>query len=577
MKWMKNKGSNFIKSAIIIVMITLLLWSFAGCGKKPSDSVPTPTPTIMPTSRPTEMDDTIVVVMPGSTKSTQGYGANIPVPEPPPGETPLPRDIVPITTNPYLVESRDLMSLYNLVFESLVEMDDQGHPVPSLAKSWSVDDSGTKWTFVLRDGVVWHQTGREINAQDVHFTITLMQKIKGYSKHCQAIGYMKDWDVIDQKTILIETYEPFYGILHAMDFPVLPSDVGYTELGGEPIVPVGTGPYRVTAFDVEKGITLKLNPKWWQIPPTIQTIRAEIYDNIDTATSALSLRQLDVIQTDDITVSQLRESSDVNTYEYVTNYYEYLLPNLRAVELKDERIRRAIAHALDRQQIVSNVYINHAILVDTPVPPNSWLYEGKLLTYNNNIQEAKRLLNLAGWKQTDDDPWLDVSPEGVERDFKITILTSDDGENPQRYEAAQLISDQLAKIGINVEVVSEGWDVFQRKVSEGRFDLLLAGWYLSDIPDLRFALGSERKVNLSGYIDDEMDVLLEDVMKQHTEQGIKAAYDRLQQKIIEDVPIISLYFRTHTLLTQRRVTNVTHVGEGNAFSSIGQWKLLEQD
>jgi peptide/nickel transport system substrate-binding protein len=110
-------------------------------------------------------------------------------------------------------------------------------------------------------------------------------------------------------------------------------------------------------------------------------------------------------------------------------------------------------------------------------------------------------------------------------------------------------------------------------VKEGRFDLLLAGWYMNDIPDLRFAVRSDGSQNLSGYNDVEMDELLDEVMQSYTRETISASFERVQQKIIEDLPIISLYFRTHTLLTRRNITNVIQVKEESAYSSIQYWNI----
>lgn len=330
----------------------------------------------------------------------------------------------------------------------------------------------------------------------------------------------------------------------------------------------------VTSWAPGEQIILESNPNWWQRQPVIGKIIAKPYDDNALAVSALQLNQLDVVQTDQIALLATDQGLDIFSYEYTTRYYEFLVPNLRTQLLEDKRIRQAIAHALDRDEIVSNVYINHAIPVDTPVPPTSFLYTGRLLTYNNDVEEAKNLLRLSGWKHLDDgDPWLDVSPEGFETDFKLILLTNNDSENPHRAEAAKHIAKQLAEVGIDVEVKSEEWDDYINMVREGRFDLLLGGWYLNDIPDLRFIFESTGSQNLSGYKDAEMDEMLLGIMQHNTREGLATAFETLQQKIIDDLPIISLYFRTHTLLTKRNIENVIQVTEENAFASIQYWDI----
>jgi peptide/nickel transport system substrate-binding protein len=222
---------------------------------------------------------------------------------------------------------------------------------------------------------------------------------------------------------------------------------------------------------------------------------------------------------------------------------------------------------------VSNVYVNHAIVMDTPISPNSWLYEGRLAVYNRNLSEAKRLLMLAGWKNTDDDKWLDVSPAGVEDSLSLVLLTYDDPDRSLRYDAAKLIQSQLADVGIQIEICSETWDVFVQKMKEGNYDLLLAGWYLSDIPDFTFAFGSNSKDNVSHYRSEEMDRLLSEALQQSTAEGLQEVPDKIYQLIIDDLPIISLYFRTHTLLTTLPVQGVTNISEDNAYAGISNWYI----
>lgn len=531
------------------ILLTIVIISLLACNKDDAEDIfafdPTTQPTLAPLITPQpEGSGKIVVAIPSEIEST----------------------------NPFLVNSRDLRSLYNLIFEPLIKFNEIGEPIPVLAQTWQQDETGKKWTITIRDDVYWQHSGRKLDAYDIEFTLDLMKQIKDDSDFCESLGYIRYWSIEDASTIKIYSYEPFYGTLNALDFPILPYDAGYG-VDSEPLYPIGTGPYQVAAWKPGTEVVLQLNPEWWQKTPSIGTIIAQPYDDNSIAISALQLNQMDVVQTDEITLIASEQSREIFTYEYTTRYYEYLMPNLRSVLLGDERIRQAIAYALDRNEIVSNVYINHAILVDTPVPPTSYLYTGKLLTYDNDVEEARRLLKLAGWKNTDDDPWLDVSPDGLEIDFTLILLTNNDNENPQRYEAAHFIARQLEQVGIKVEVKAEEWDVFQNMVKESRFDLLLAGWYLNDIPDLRFMLKSDGSKNISGYTDVVMDELLQDIMNQKTREGLTASFDILQQKIIDDLPIISLYFKTHTLLTRNNILNISQITEDNAYSSIQYWTL----
>ena len=539
-----------MKSRILFLIIIIALL-FTGCGGSDTlqavEATPTPTPLV---GDWLGVNTTITVPMPSEIEST----------------------------NPFFVTKKDTLSLFSLIYEPLVTLNEANEPTPCIAKSWKADEEGTTWTFIIRDGIYWQKTNRELNAQDVIFTLDLMDSIKKESIHCKVMGYIKDWRRIDDRTIEIDTYEPFYGFLMAMDFPILPYDAGYSAYPeSQASIPVGTGPYY--AFDYRPGerIELQVNENWWKALPEITTVLTEIYDDPSLAVAALSLGQIDVIATDELAVTQIREGGNINAFEYSTNYYEFLMPNIKSnILLRDTKVRQAIALALDRQEIISNVYVNHAVITESPVQPSSWLYEGTVKGYDQDIAEAKRLLTLAGWKkETPEDTYYNISPDGIHTDFTLDLVTNNSEYDSYRYDTAVIIAKQLKEIGIKVNIKTVDWDMFSTRISEGYFDLLLAGWYVDEIPDFRnlFSIGGAN--NLSGYESEEMDALLEEVMQKATEEGLRNSFMTLQNLLVEDVPVISLYFRTNTLLTRGGIVNVTDIKDAKAYNTIHEWDVID--
>ena len=539
--------SNKIKIYILFTAIILLI---TGCTSSSSLKAVAPTPT--PTAY---VEDWL------------GVSTTIKVP--------VPSEIE--STNPYFVEKKDTISLYNLIYEPLIQLDESNSPQPCLAKSWRVDEDGTTWTFIIRDGVYWQNTNREINAQDVVFTLDLMNQIKKDSIHCRVMGYIKSWQRVDDRTLVIKTYEPFYGVLMAMNFPILPYDAGYTTGESQPSVPVGTGPFYVSDFRPGVRIELLANENWWKTLPEIRTVIGEIYDNTELALSAMSLGQIDVIATDETAVTQIREGGGINAFEYNTNYYEFLMPNIgNNILLRDKKVRQAIALGINRQEIISNVYVNHAVVTESPIQPSCWLYEGTVTGYEQDIEEAKRLLILAGWKkENEDDLYFNISPDGVYTDFTLDLLTNTSEYDSLRYESAVIIQKQLAEIGIKVNIRTAEWDLFPTRIKEGYYDLLLAGWYVDELPDYRKLFETDGVNNLSGYSSEEMDEILDNIMKQSTEEGLKSSLRQFQNLLVEDVPVISLFFRTNTLLTRGGIINVTDVKDDSAYCTINDWNVID--
>ncbi len=557
---MRNiKSFTIIRRIGGVLAALMLAATMAGCNRGGLD--PTATATPVPTAAATEP-----APQPGGTMT-------IAVPE---GSA---------FANPLLVTTREMSSLYHLVFESLLDTDDSGAPAPCLAETWEQGKDDLTWTFTLRTGVKWQRLGRELTAADVEFTFQQLKDL-GDDKYWSFVtDYVKSCKAGDGNTVEVELKRPFYGALQALNFPIIPAGAGY-EGGSAPDLPIGTGPYRVQAQSAAE-ITMEVNTDWWKKAPYITTVKAVVYPDNATAVSTLVLgSQLDAVQTDDLTVSQYRESGDANVYEYPTRYFEYLAFNFGSPDLQEKPVRQAIAYAIDRLEIVSYTYVNHAIVTDTPVPPDSWLYDGKVLKYTCDVTEARRLIMLAGWQDNYDakgeagkDGYWDTSPDGVRRDLTFTLLTNRDETNTIRNDAALLIASQLGKAGIRTEVKSVAWTDYDKMIKEKRFDLALCGTYLSPVPDYRALLGSDGELDVGGSATSDMDTLLADVLNSPDSASLKVKIGVLQNKIIEDLPILCLYFRNHTLLTSNDLKSLTGTVAGaredDAYARINQWYKVQ--
>ena len=459
-------------------------------------------------------------------------------------------------SNPLTERSRSMGSFYRLIYESLIGLDDKGAYVGILAQSWSFNTEEDTLTLMLRKGVKW-QDGRDFTAQDVVHTLNLIKDAGNDSIYYNLMEYLQSWESDADGNVVIKLSQCFYGVLSALVFPVVPFGV---QLGDISVTTAGTGPYKIADASDPKKIRLDANANWWKKAPAIQTIFAQVTPDNDASLASLGIRQIDALQTSSLTTEQYRVAGAANAYEYTTQFYEFLAPNIaKGGILSQKNVRQAIAYAINRREIVSNVYINHAVLADTPVSPGSFLYQGKLLTYAHNTQKAKELLEAALGKN-----WVYYGEP-------LQLLTHQSLDDNLRLETANLIAQYLALVGIPVEVKALEWDAFVTEAAKKEYDLLLGGWYLTPVPDLSFAFESGAKENWSGYSSTEMDNLLALLLEQGTEKGMVNVAEQIQQQFLDDVPFISLYFRTHTLMTNNTLRGVGRVDEDNAYQTLPQW------
>ncbi len=456
------------------------------------------------------------------------------------------------TLHPLRATQREVRSLLGLVYESLLTYDEEGNPTGGLAASMEPDDTAKVWTVKLRTQASWQGSGRPISADDVIFTLDLIRQIGQEGAYASVLDYLENWEKVDDTTVRISCKHGFMGNQMALDFPIVPMDAGFTA-DSAPNPGVGTGPYVLGELKEGESLTLTVNPSWWKQQPSIKTIVAHRYPDTQTASTSLMLRQLDVVQTDDVVTDQYSYAGDVNTYEYVTPYFEFLAFNMASPNVADVRFRQAVAYSLNRKEIASDVYMNHVTLADSPFfPGNALLKEEAAL--EQDVAQAQSLLTAMGWNNQ----------------TQLTLLTYDNKQDPVRQEAANLIARQLGEQGIIVNVIAKSGDEFTKDLEEGNYDLLLAGWYLGEVPDMSFGLSSAGEGNVTGYNSPAMDQKLAALLESGS-SGFADALAAVKAQLAEDVPLVSLYFRNHTLLTTAQIKGVGRVEEDNAFISIDQW------
>ncbi len=269
--------------------------------------------------------------------------------------------------NPLYCNERDLVSLNQLVFESVVELNGDFKPTPLLADSWSVE--GKKWTFNLRKGIIFHN-GAEFTAADVYLTWQRFLYDGLNSPYYSRLQMIENMVVADTYTLEVTSKFSGYITLYAMTFPVIQSST----LGDT--LPRGTGPYWYTEYAPGVGIRLEANPLWWKTDAKIPSVAAINYTDSGDALQALQTNEIDMMYTQSNRAALYRSLSSLTNMDYTTNSFEVLIPNLSEDSvMNDVRIRQSVMYGIDRAAIAANSYGGMAVQCEVPVNPGSWLYE----------------------------------------------------------------------------------------------------------------------------------------------------------------------------------------------------------
>ncbi|HHU49521.1 MAG TPA: hypothetical protein GXZ37_07370 [Clostridiales bacterium] len=552
---------------IICLLLIALVSIISGCGL-----------TSIPEAHLTDNNENSSEDIPGPTEPAPRFGGELRV-----------SLTAPDTFNPLLTQSRDIMNFLSLVFESPIEYDENLKPVPSLVTNWEASPDGRLWVFDVRKGVKWHN-GESFSGEDILFTLQVLQSDTLESFYQKNL--FVDMNIVeyglrsgDPYTIYIRLGEPSYHILDYLTFPVLPRSVYQSaefimeSKSDFSLLPVGTGPYRVDPTHPYEGETIKLvkNESWWDGTPYIDSILGKIYATNDEAWDAFYQNDVDLVDTTVVYANTRLNRNNANHYKYLTSDFELLALNNTHALFQEKVIKKAMAYGIDRKDIISKVYLNNAETVDVPIPSNSWLYDSSYRIYDYDVERASRLLEEAGWRDHDGDGILDREIDGTKVDLSFTILTNSD--NDLRKDTADLIAEQLGTIGFQIQVEVLPWDLLQEeRIATGEFDAILTGFSLDSMHDLRSVLHSgwmgEQGNNFIGYNNPELDRMLESAAQAYTEEDRLEAYLGIQEHLTDELPFISLYFRTGSLLADSRVHGIDSIGELSTFKNVEDWFLI---
>nr|WP_069649203.1 ABC transporter substrate-binding protein [Caloranaerobacter ferrireducens] len=518
--------------------------------------------------------------------------------------------VVPIsyikTFNPLLSSDKSLYYFNKLIYESLFDFDENLNLRKVLVEDYKISKDGQTVDIKLKDNITWHD-GYKFTASDVKFTVDVIKygandvlykdMLETAFKAAKPtdIQHILNVKIIDDLNLQIHFDRAYSNALESLTFPIIPKhqfvEEGvkikkktYLKALSEDIIPIGTGPYKFNKYNKLKWVELVRNDDWHLGRPYISKIIGKILSDNELAVVSFETGQLDLTRAEGVDWEKYAQNNKVAIYEYITQKYEFLGFNFRNKLINSEKglaLRKAIAYAINRDNIINKVYLGHATKVDVPIHPNSWLLSQKN-AYNYSIDKAKEILNKAGWEDTDNDGILEDESGNK---LKFRLLTN--SYNPLRLKTANMIIEDLKAVGIevipqydttvdniDVETAERQWNNMVNKIQNGDFDLVLLGWELSLLPDLSFAFHStqiDEGSNFINYKNESMDQLLVKAFRATTRAEKKRVYEEIQKLIVKDLPYVSLFFRNNAILVDNKIKGEIKPNYANIYNDIDKW------
>ena len=313
---------------------------------------------------------------------------------------------------------------------------------------------------------------------------------------------------------------------------------------------------------------LSVNSIWWNGAPKIKEINVIFHAANRELISSYEYNRVDAVLTRSLTAAQYRSGISSLHLNYRTKQLETLQLNHRSYELEDIRMRQAVRYALNLDAISEAAYMGMAQRTDTPLPRGSWLYQAADDAVRYNPEEARRLLDEVGWKDSNNDGIRDMMRNGKIVNLSLRFYAYEEQDNSARLNAAGMIVSQLAAVGIEARLTPLTFKETAEKLEAGSYDLCLASFNMDFTPDPGFMLISGNTGNYTRYKSKAMDTLFDELRKSMTREQYREKLSAIQSLYLQDIPFISLYYRNGAILTRRMFTSVRDVREPEVLRGI---------
>lgn len=449
--------------------------------------------------------------------------------------------------------------------------------VPQAAEKFEVLEGGRLLRFTLRRDIRWTD-GQPLTARDVEFTYRLMIDPKTPTAYAEDYLAVKEFRRTGDYTFEARYDKPFARALVTWAHAILPRHL----LEGEDLLktkysrqPVGAGPYLLKSWTAGDRLVLVANPDYFEGRPYLDELVIRIIPDQSTQFMELGAGNLDTINLSPQQYLYQTKGggweSNFRKFQYVASAYTYLGYNLKSPLFSDVRVRRAINHAIDKDEIVRGVLAGLGIAANGPYKPGTWAHNAAIPANEYDRDRAVRLLAEAGWTRKAPGAPL-TNAQGQK--FAFTILTNQG--NSQRIKAAIIIQSRLAQLGMKVEIRTVEWASFIKEfIDKGRFDALVMGWNIVQDPDLYDVWHSSKAVpgglNFVGFKNPELDALLERGRSTLDQGERKAIYGRIQEIFHQEQPYCFLYVPMALPMVHARVQGIEPAPAGITHNFIRWW------
>lgn len=466
-----------------------------------------------------------------------------------------------------------------LMYNTLTRKNENFEYVGDAASEITPSFDGLTLTFVLRDNIKFHD-GKSLTSADAKYTLDSLLKLSSPKAAAffetingQRTPMITEITAPDPKTLTIRISRPALRnnlLANLVAIPILPEN---SQIGGSnniapgatpnPAVytpPPGTGPYKYVRYDSANNfVELAANDEYWEGAPNIKQLRVRVIADANSLQAELRSGRVQLapmtINLSPDTLKSFSNDANFTLQQFPGANIQYLSFNTQEKPFDNVKVRQAIAHAINRDELINNLLFGQAKTAYSILPETSWAYNPGT-KYDFNTERAKQLLDEAGFKPG-------ANGMRFEKPIQFKIISGNQATN----QYAQVIQNQLIAVGIPVGIENAESGVFFDQLKKGQYQMTTARYvggnhdpiYFRDL----FASSQIGNSNRTRYSNPEFDALVSQAVNETDREKAKQLYAQVQEIISRDVPLVPLWYPANMVVASKNVGNIKVEGGGD--------------
>ncbi len=470
----------------------------------------------------------------------------------------------PDTLNPGTAVLAEAWSIFELVYDSMYDLQLDGSYTLDLADSVTTSADGLVWTYKIHDGIKFHD-GTPLTAEDVAFSYNFYKDNVDFPYMNPYTSYFDTVEATGNNEVVITLTEPIPNIDYQLVFLyVLPKHIweGVNPTEFENVEMIGSGPFKMVEYKQNEFVHLAANKDYFRTPPVIDEAIFQTFENQDALVQAIKTGQVDLItEMPNTAVATLRNEPNIAVVTgapFAPEVTDIILNQCSQEScpvdaggvcsghpaLQDRNVRLALAHATDKQKIIDVVLLGLGTPGLTLIPDGLGMwYNNALQDYEYNIPQANQILDSAGYKDANGDGIRDM-PDGS-RPLTFRLNWPSDSINAPR--TAELLSETWGQIGVSLQMQAVDPDALTAQCCPAfDFDIMIWGWGSDPDPNLLLGVMTTDQIptgsSETGYSNPQYDALYNQQATELDKDQRKALVWQMQQIVHDDVVYIIPFY-----------------------------------